>query len=68
MPLHLWLALPDAKLTRPNWHAQNRSWLVAAALLKAVRESKLVNIETSIGGLNGNDDIHEFEGARKLAG
>jgi hypothetical protein len=68
MPLHLWLALLDAKLACPNWHSQNWSWLVAAALLKAVGESKLVNVKARIEWFHWNDDVHEFESWRKLAG
>jgi hypothetical protein len=64
-PFHVWLALPDAKSAVANRDSQNRSWLIAAALLKAFRETKLIDIKSGIERFYRNDKFHELETMRK---
>jgi hypothetical protein len=66
-PSHAWLALSGAKSAVANRNSQDRSWLVAAALLKTFRETKLINIKPRIKRLYRNDKIHELKAQRKPA-
>jgi hypothetical protein len=63
----LGLALSDAKSTRPDRHPQNRRRFVAAALLKAIRKSKLIDVKSRVERLYGDNPIHELKTTRYLA-
>ena len=66
-PFHLWLALPDAKSTGTDWYMQDGCGFVAAALLKAIRESQLIDIKPGIEWLYRNYQVHKLKTARQLA-
>ena len=66
MPLHLRLALPNAKSSLPDGHADHRRWFVVAAMLDALRVAKLIDVKPSIERLNRDDEIQELQPARKL--
>jgi hypothetical protein len=63
----LWLALSDAKSAVANRDPQNRSSFIAAALLEAFRETKLIDIKSGIERLYRNDEVHELKTMGKLA-
>ena len=67
VPFHLRLTLPNTKTTGPDWHAQNGGRFVAAALLKAVRISKLIDVKPRVKRLHRNDEVHVLKAARQLA-
>ena len=54
-PLHLPLALSNAKSTVPYRHADNRCQLVAAALLHTIGVAELVDIDACIKRLDENN-------------
>jgi hypothetical protein len=64
VPFHLRLTLPNTKTTGPDWHSQNRGRFVVAALLKAVRVSKLIDVKPCVKGLYRNDDVQVLKAAR----
>jgi hypothetical protein len=51
------LALPQAKARFADRNAQNGGWLSAAALLEAVRETELVDVEPRVSGFNRDYDV-----------
>jgi len=51
------LALPQAKARFADRHSQNGRWLSAAALLEAVRETELVDVEPRVSGFNRDYDV-----------
>src|SRR5665213_509023 len=65
-PCHAWLALSDAKPAVANRDPQDGSRLVAAALIKAFREARLIDIKPRIERLHRNDEVHELKTMRKL--
>jgi hypothetical protein len=67
LPFHLWLALPDAKSAGPDWNAQHRGGLVAAALLEAVRIPKLIDVDAGVKRLYRYDKVHVLKPARQFA-
>jgi hypothetical protein len=67
VPFHLWLALSNTKSTAADRHTENRRRPIAAALLKAVRVAKLVNIKPRIEGFYRNHKVHELKTTRYLA-
>jgi hypothetical protein len=60
-PFHVWLALSDAKSAVANRDSQNGSWFIATALLKAFRETKLIDIKSGIKRVYRNDKFHELK-------
>jgi hypothetical protein len=65
-PFHVRMALSDAESALANRDSQNGSRLIAAALLKALGEAKLIDIKPGIEQLYRNNKVHEVKTMRKL--
>src|SRR6266536_1715747 len=60
-PFYPRLTLSDAETAVDNWHLDNRRRLVAAAMLEALRETRLVDIEAGIERLDGDHQIDRIQ-------
>src|SRR5215216_643347 len=65
-PFHLRLTLSDTKATVDHGHLDDRSPLVAAAMLQALRKARLVDGEAGIEGFDGDHQVDRVQAARNL--